>query len=199
MEEDEFASRVVPLLGETAGVEFKRAGTLDELLSKVVRATLAMANRRNGGLIVVGVEEVQHQLRWTGVTNAQAATWVSDHFADKVAVYADPSVSCQVSTMSHDGNSYVTVEVDEFDTVPVVCKKSGNGLREGAIYVRPRRKPESVETPTAADARDLLDLAAEKLTRSFLGTAERVGLLPATPAQPNDEALFDAQIDDLLK
>ena len=44
---------------ETDGVEFKGAWIrTDKLfLAKVVRAILGMANRRDGGLVVVGVEE----------------------------------------------------------------------------------------------------------------------------------------------
>lgn len=199
MNAQEFTSRVATLVGETSDVEFKGPATLDEVKWQVIRATLAMSNRRNGGLVVIGVDEVHHRLEWNGLTPNQAATWIPDHFADLCAVYADPSVECHVESVTFQGKTFVTVEVVEFDTVPVVCKRDGNGLREGAIYVRPRRKPESVEIPTAADARDLLELASEKLTRRLLGTAERVGLVPSTPPLPDDQAKFDSQISGLLQ
>lgn len=204
MDTAEFGARVAPLLGEVKAVEFKRGGPIGDahLLSKVIRAVLAMSNRRDGGLVVVGVAEEDHQLVWNGISDEDAATWVSDHLADKIAPYADPSVHFELSRVQWEDKTYLTIEVEEFDTVPVVCKRDyDNLLRQGAIYVRPRRKPESVEVPTAADARDLLELASEKLTRQFLATAERVGLLdrPAPEAGPNDEALFDSQLQDFLK
>jgi hypothetical protein len=201
LDDDAFGARVAALLGEAPSVEFKRGGPLTDahLVAKVTRAVLAMANRRNGGLVVIGVEEEgDHQLGWTGTSAEDAATWVPDHLADKVAPYADPSVSLELSRVEWEGKTYVVVEVAEFDTVPVVCKRDGPGLRQGAIYVRPRRKPESVEIPTAADARDLLELAAEKLTRQFLATADRVGLVgPAAAHQPN-QVLFDQQAQEYL-
>lgn len=200
MDTSDFEARIAPLLGETPDVEFKSGGPLGDkqLRTKVIRAILAMANRRNGGVVVVGVAEENHQLIWSGVTEENAATWVSDHLADAVAPFADPSVQVELSRVVWQDHTYVVIEVSEFDAVPVVCKKDSNGLRQGAIYVRPRRKPESVEIPTAADARDLLELASEKLTRQFLATAERVGLVGGATG-PADDAMFDQQLQEFLR
>jgi predicted HTH transcriptional regulator len=201
LDTDAFGSRVAALLGEVPGVEFKRGGPLtdNQLVAKVTCAVLAMANRRDGGLVVIGVEDEDNQLGWIGMSADDAATWIPDHLADKVAPYADPSVSLELSKVEWEGRTYAVIEVAEFDAVPVVCKKDGIRLRQGAIYVRPRRKPESVEIPTAADARDLLDLAAEKLTRSFLATANRVGLVSSSAAPQPDNELFNEQAREYLE
>src|SRR5918992_3524376 len=70
------------------------------------------------------------------------------------------------------------IQVKEFADIPVLCKRSyDNVLREGACYVRSRRKPETSEIPTLADMRDLLDLATEKRLREHLALLERIGLI----------------------
>ena len=90
--------------------------------------------------------------------------------------------------------------VEEFSDIPVLCKRSyDNVLRDGACYVRTRRKPETSEIPTQADMRDLLDLAIDKGVSKFLNRAQRVGLsFPSTVASPvTDQERFDEQLRDV--
>src|SRR5262249_46564787 len=62
--------------------------------------------------------------------------------------------------------------------LPVICKKDGlEKLRRGAIYTRSRRLPETVEVPSQAEMRELLDLAIEKGSRTFTRQAERMGFV----------------------
>ena len=161
---------------------------------------MAMANRSDGGIVVIGVGDDGAVLSWVGVSAEELATWNADPVGDRIAAYADPPPSCEVSTPSYEGKTYVVLEVEEFGDVPVICKRSYEGvLREGATYVRPRRKPESVEVPTSADMRDLLDLASEKMARRLLASAERLGLRLTAPAGPDDAMLFRAEVEDLLE
>lgn len=196
-----FSNEVATLVRETHGVECKGPSLADKpAIARVARAAMAMSNRPGGGLVVVGVSENAGDLTFDGLTAAQLATWVPDHVADRLFGYADPPVRFEMSIVKHAGFEFVTLEVAEFDEVPVICKKDFPGvLQAGAIYVRPRRKPESVPVPTATDMRDLLELATEKRARRFLATAERVGLVPAGPAgQTADEEAFRAEARDLL-
>lgn len=44
--------------GERPGVEFKNTrGREDKSFAEVVRAVLGMANRRDGGIVIIGVED----------------------------------------------------------------------------------------------------------------------------------------------
>ena len=89
----------------------------------------------------------------------------------------------------------------EFDDIPVLCKRAyGNVLRDGACYVRPRRKPETSEIPTQADMRDLLDLATEKEVRKYLERAQRLGLISLSTTTPPAESaeLFNQELGDAL-
>lgn len=168
---------------EQSGVEFKGPCGSEEKpqRDKILRAMLAMANHRDGGLVIVGVDETPEGLQGTGLTAAQLATWTRDRVGDAIAAHADPSVDFVVERVSVDDRDFVVLRVRQFADVPVVCKRNGaqedrkQVLREGACYVRPRRKPESVEVPTAADMRDLLDLAIDRGVETFIKRMHRAG------------------------
>jgi predicted HTH transcriptional regulator len=190
---------------EQSSVEFKGPGLREKpFFAKVVRAVLGMSNHRDGGSVVLGVEEDKSagKLVAVGMTPEQLASWTYDQTADGVAAYADPSVAFTREVVSLEGRPFLVLTVAEFSEVPVICKKgyatpeTNVILREGACYVRPRRKPETVEVGTSADMRDLIELATAKRVRAFaaLATAAGVNLGAATPG---DDDLFDAQLKDL--
>jgi hypothetical protein len=106
---------------ETRGVEFKGPGDRGDrqLFAKVVRAALGMANRRDGGAIVVGVADVNGSLTSVGLTPPQRETWRYDDIAAGIAAYADPSVKLRVDVLDLDGHSLVVITVQEFEDVPV--------------------------------------------------------------------------------
>ncbi len=187
---------------ELSGVEFKGPGLLSDrgLVAQVVRAVLGMANRRDGGSVIIGVRDNAGALTPAGLDDNELRTWTYDAVADQIARYADPGVSFELEIKEHDGNQYVVLEVAEFSDIPVLCKRSyDNVLRDGACYVRTRRKPETTEIPKQTEMRDLLDLAIEKGVRQFLERAERVGLSVPQTLIPvaTDQELFDEQIGDL--
>lgn len=203
MTDQEFAE-ILALRHEGPGIEFKGPGSAsdNQLFTKVVKAMLGMANRRDGGRVVIGVEDNDGVLNPVGLSNSDQDTWKYDDVAAKLAKYADPSVSFELETQQYNGNHYVVLRVREFEDIPVLCKKDYQGvLRKGACYVRPRRKPETTEIPTQEDMRDLLDLASEKRLRRYLEQARRAGgiVVPLQPGllPPSDRELFDRQLGDL--
>lgn len=201
MTDEEFA-QIMSLAHEIRGVEFKGPGSSSDrrLFAQVVKAMLGMANRRDGGRVVIGVEDLGSVLNPIGLDTGQLATWNYDHVADRVAVYADPGVVFDLEIKEYNGRSYVVIQVEEFADVPVLCKRAYDDvLRDGACYVRPRRKPETTEIPTYADMRDLLDLATEKAVRRLLAQAQRAGLAvpPDVVTTATDQERFDQQLGDL--
>ena len=201
MTNQEFA-QILALGRETSGIEFKGPGPLSDgrLVAQVVKAVLAMANRRDGGRVIIGVEDNSSTLVPLGIRDVDLLTWTYDDVADQVARYADPSVSFELEVKEYNGGSYIILEVAEFTDIPVLCKRAyGNVLRDGACYVRTRRKPETTEIPTQADMRDLLDLAIEKGVRRSLEWAQRVGLfIPQAISPPaTDQERFDEQLGEL--
>ncbi len=199
---DEDFIRIMELRHELSGVEFKGPGPISNrrLVAQVIRAILGMSNRRDGGIVIIGVEDSGGVLSPVGLMPSDLDGWTPDSLSDQVANYADPSAGFTLEKLEYEGNPYVVIEVEEFSDVPVLCKRDyADVLREGACYVRPRRKPETTEIPTQADMRDLLDLAIEKGVTQFLERARRVGLFisPTIETSISDQESFDEQLGDL--
>lgn len=207
MDDAEF-EELLALRHEVQGVEFKGPGARTEkpFAALVLRACLAMANHRDGGIVVLGVGEGGNKhLNPIGLSEQQSATWNYDDLSDLLAEYADPSVSFDVEPFHYKGNDFSIITVREFEDVPVLCRKeyldhatNKQILRKGACYVRPRRKPQSSEIATSEDMRDLLDLATDKGIRRHIARNRAVGLLDVPKPEPSDDENYDAQLRDIL-
>ena len=187
---------------EWPSVEFKRGGSRQDrrLLTQVARAMIGMANRRDGGRVIIGVDEDENRLPLPdGLSDEDLATWSYDDLANSLAEYTDPSVSFDLETVEYEDKKFVALTVYEFQDMPVLCKKDyPDVLRAGACYVRTKRKPETAEIPTQADMRDLLDLAIEKGVRRFVTRARAAGLSLSGQLPPTDSESFDRQVEDFL-
>jgi len=169
--------------------ERKRHG---ETMAKIARTILAMSNLRDGGHIVVGVEDGTPCLP-KGVQAKHLSTFSHDKVADFVRSYADPHVNFSLDIVTLDEMNFVVVAVSGFDEFPVICKSSyENILAEGAVYIRPRSgRPRSARITSYAEMRELLDLATEKGVRRFLEMEARVGILGPTDAEKFEQQLVD--------
>ncbi len=174
---------------ETQGVEFKESAPWKTLQSKIVRTTLAMANLRDGGVIVIGVSQRDNTWALSGIANDHLETYDVDHVTEFVNRYASPAVTIHLVLVQRAGRNFLAVEVSEFADTPIVCRKDGVELRQGAIYVRPPGHARTTEVRTAQELHDLLELAAEKRARRILETARRVGLQPPSATRPFDDEL----------
>src|SRR4051794_2988975 len=102
---------------ETSGVEFKEPGARSDkfFLAKVVRGVLGMANRRDGGYVIVGVEEIEGNLTPKGLSHTQIESWRSyDDVAASINERASPSVSLDRHFLSFQGHDIVILQVAEF-------------------------------------------------------------------------------------
>ena len=201
MDAEEF--RTLLAIGrEQRGVEFKGPGSRTDnkqLTAKVIRVILSMANRQNGGLVIVGVAETQNELEPAGLTHDEIASWAYDDLASMLAEFADPSVEFETEVVELDGRQLLVIRVREFGDIPILCKRDyPNVLRKGACYVRSRRKPETAEIPTQEDMRDLLALAIKKGLKQFVTQAHAAGLVISGQPPPTDAEQFENQISDLL-
>lgn len=168
---------------EQSGVEFKQGGSLDDkrLLARVVRAILAMSNRRDGGTVVIGAEEAGDTIRPIGLSLEDVATWKHDHLADKVAVYSDPYANFETERVDWSGKQFIVIHVRGFSEIPVLCRKTYTDgptmvLRDGALYVRSGRKPESIEVPSHSDLREIIELSVDKALTRFIRRARSAGM-----------------------
>lgn len=176
---------------EVRGFELKRPGprTDTHLFAKVTRAALSMANLRDGGHIIIGVDDKDPVAMLPGLSAEDLASWLSyDDVSRKLAEYADPPLHFDIAARAlSTGADVALLQVHEFADIPVLCAKDfPEVLRKGACYVRPRRVPETAEIPSAVEMRDLLQLATEKALRAFVETAARSGIELVTPEQADD-------------
>lgn len=191
-------SQLVALGREFHGVEFKCAGQFTDkaFRATVVRGVLAMANRVGGGVVVLGVAELADKtLELEGLDEETRSSWADfDSVSDSINSYADPHVEFSLEEVVLDANTFLVLKVEEFEQAPVVCRKDYPGkLRAGACYVRGRNKPESVDVPTYAEMRELLDLAIQKGVRRWLSTTYAAGVDAAALGGTTDNEQFDAQ------
>ena len=191
--------------GERRGVEFKgpRPRTNRQQLAEVARAVLGMTNKRDGGIVLIGVADNGEVL---GLTEEQANTWRRpDEVRAALARFADPFVRVDIELVTialaapAGDRTVALLVVHEFDTTPVLCAErflAGGGdeiLRQGACYVRSNTLPATTEFADHAHLRELLDLATDKGVREFLRRAQAAGLDAERGAFVNDDDRFEAQ------
>jgi predicted HTH transcriptional regulator len=195
---------VMKLNHELPNVEFKCSGdrTDKAFFATVARACIGMSNRRDGGYVVIGIED-DDALGSPGLTPSRVTQWLDfDSVSDALHAYAEPVVSFELGQIElPSGAIVVVIDVREFDKIPTLCAKnygsSENRLKliKGAIYIRSARKGETTPFPSQYDMRELLDLMTEKAVRDFLERAGRVGL-DSTARRQTDDDLFEAQLED---
>jgi predicted HTH transcriptional regulator len=155
-----------------------------------------MSNIRDGGYIVIGVEQAGDAFAPVGMNQEDYDSFTQDYVSAHINNYADPFAEVTVTKAQHEGRPFVTIQVAEFAEIPVLCKRDGLRLRQGAMYTRSRRMNESVEVPTSAEMRDIMEAAVEKGFRRMLATLRRAGVQVAEVAEVEGER-FDKELEGL--
>lgn len=166
---------------ETRGFEIKGPGGSDDkhLLVKVARAALSMGNLRDGGHVVIGIDDNDPAAMLPGLDASQLQSWLDyDTVSVRLAEYADPPLKFDLARCDlSSGVQVALIQVHEFTDIPHLCGRAyESALRMGALYVRSRKKPETAEVASSVEMREVLDLAAEKRLRAYVETAERAGV-----------------------
>ena len=110
--------------GESPGVEFKSArASGDKSFPEVAKAALGMVNRRNGGRIVVGIDDSGQP---TGLSTTEVASWRKpDHVRQLLSPFGDYPIYIDVVSVTGQsvpalaGRTFVVVRVHPFEHVPV--------------------------------------------------------------------------------
>ena len=189
---------------ETQGVELKASmGWSDpSTQGKVLRAALAMANRRGGGILAFGFVDPEgqgtHQI--VGMPQTESRSFKQDNVLALVNAHATPHVELSVKHREIGGKRVVAIVVEEFADYPVICAKDfvvakRLAVTRGKLYCRSRRMAESVEVQSPDDMRDIIDLATAKgLERYYrLREVERRSLGPAAAE------LFERELGELRR
>ena len=155
---------------EERNIEYKGSikWTDPNVKAKITKTILAMSNLKDGGTIVIGVEQNGEIFSPIGLDNKSLQTFKQDDVSAHVNEYADPFVEIKLSQIEYLEMNFVVIQINEFLELPVICKRVGlENLRRGAIYTRPRRKIETVEIPGQVEMRELLENATEKFIKKF--------------------------------
>lgn len=177
-------------------LEYKRSAPWEELRLKVARSAMGMANITDGGTIIIGVAERDGGFIQEGVLDEHLSTYDGDEVQAYVNSFADPYVRLELHHVPDEGRTFVAIVVYEFDQIPVVCKRaSGDLLRQGAIYTRSHRIPETCEVPTQTEMREITELATDKGIRRFITRLHRVGIPVEETAMRSDEETFAKQLE----
>jgi hypothetical protein len=182
---------------ESQGIDFKESAPWNSLKWRIITTALGMGNLRDGGIIVIGASERGQTWDLTGITNEHLATYDPDVIIDVVNKYSSPNIEMDiVLTKYKNDREFLSIQVNEFRDTPIVCKKNGpdgQGIIEGAVYVRPPGVARTTRVMDSSQLHDLLELAAEKRARRILEVSRRIGLVPTS----NSEERFDRELEGL--
>ena len=161
-----------------------------------------MSNRRDGGQIIIGIDEdkTNHRFIQSGLDESQFSSWSSDYLNSQFVKFTEPYIKFTLDNTEYNGKKFVAINIQEFDQVPVICKKdysdkSGNTIiREGAFYVKTFGIPESNEKVNYIELRTLFELATQKGVQKFVTQARAAGLNLSANTQVVDSDLFNKQI-----
>ncbi|MEK0336988.1 MAG: ATP-binding protein, partial [Nitrosopumilus sp.] len=167
--------------------------------AKLIKTIMAFSNIPDGGAIVLGVEQEGEIFTASGLSTNNYNSFKQDDVSDVVNGYADPYVELTVRQVLYDNSNFIVIQVKEFSEIPVICKKNGiEMLIRGGIYIRPRRKHETVIIPSQVEMRELIDSSIDK---GIISLQKRLINLDtqSSASQKSDIEKFDAQIGDMNK
>lgn len=195
-------NRIVAAGQEARTIEFKSAGawTDPSLRGQITKSCLALANTRDGGIILVGLKEDAARPGYhilDALSTPQRDSFNPDTLIPQVNAHANPHVDLAViHHQSRDNCNIVGILVSEFRDVPILCAKDIYGgvgqvlASKGRLLVRTRRNAETTELQEPEDLRELVDLAIDKGLEAYF----RRRLIEEGVAGPADDDLFDQEL-----
>ncbi|MGI0042358.1 MAG: AlbA family DNA-binding domain-containing protein [Nitrososphaeraceae archaeon] len=192
---------IVQEIGETRSIELKKSMSWQEKETqfKITKSIMAFSNIRDGGKIILGVNEDENgKFQPKGMTNNDFDSFRQDLLSDYVNTFVNPYANFKVNHVTNGTLNFVVIDVKEFDRSPVLCKKDYNVdrdkiIREGDIITRTTtRRFESARVRTHIDMQEIIDLAVEKGLRKFIQTAQTAGIT-LTQGKSEDE-LFEEEL-----
>lgn len=188
---------LIELGREERFLEYKQSLPWDDLKNKIAKTAMGMANIRDGGTIIVGVAERGSQFVPEGMLDEHIATYDMDAIQAYLNRFADPYVRAELHHVKFSQEKFIVLVVHEFDEIPVVCKRNwGDVLRQGAIYTRSHRIPETCEVQSQTEMREIIEIAIDKGVRRFVERMQRVGILKVAAGESDLDA-FEKQLEGL--
>jgi len=181
---------------EERNLEYKRSISWQEpaTKAKIAKSAIAMANLRDGGAIIIGVEKKGEAYNPIGMKQGHVESFKQDDVMDYVnEKYADPYVELTVTQVSENNKWFVAIQVHEFGQLPIICKNDGlENLKRGAIFTRSRVKYETAQVRSQTEMREILDLAVDKEIRR-LRSRGLVSFVEVPSPSYTDKQAFERQ------
>jgi len=170
MSDEEF-SKLIKAAHESRQIEFKSPFSwVDDnsvwLREKVVRCILGMANTPDGGYLIIGIEEdVDKKPVFSGIEEDAVNTFNYDVVKGVVDGYSFTGVNFEINQATYENKKFVALRVEEFDDIPVICKKDSQTegtLKRGVVYCRSRSGPPKTIPVTETEMHEILQMAVDK-------------------------------------
>lgn len=199
---EELVAQLIAQNAESRGLDFKGPmawqGRKAER-AELIRDLMCFANTPDGGYILVGVEESPSGFVATGISDDQAESFDPSKIGDLAQSYCSVLPVFAVHRVHLDGNLYVLIAVEEFESQPIICTRDCHGpgnklvLRAGTVYTR-TVDAKCAETKTAEDMQRVLDLAVRKRGDALLAqVAGLLGSRGSAELPPSNDQAFGAQ------
>ncbi|MEX0598366.1 MAG: ATP-binding protein [Candidatus Paceibacterota bacterium] len=138
--------------------------------TKLAKHIAAISNIPNGGILIFGVSDSKVIVGLsTEDLKSIDRTWIDNHLSQ----YLDPLPKYNIKTVEYEDRKLLIFEVDEFLTVPTICKRDyPDVLRAGGVYHR--NHASSMLIQDAASMHELLELAVKKKKEALLNSIEDI-------------------------
>lgn len=118
--------KIAKEIGETRSIEIKTSMSWNDIATKfkITKTIRALSNIRDGGKIILGVNQCQNgEFDPKGTTLNDFDSFDQDDLQDHIGKYIVSYAKVRLEKVSNDSLKYVVIHVGEFGRLPVVCGK----------------------------------------------------------------------------
>jgi predicted HTH transcriptional regulator len=193
------ARRLIDSRAELTGVEYKRDADFPSLKFRITKTAMAMANLRDGGMIIIGVsQDQQRQFSADGVSATNEASFIQEDVYEFVNLYASPPVEVHAFSLEHQLKKFIIIDVQPFERTPIVCRRntpdgtqSNDQMHEGDFFVRVGSPVSTQRVKSDAMMHEVLEFAVIRR----LAEVQRIQRTATTSNEGRN--VFDAEVADL--
>jgi predicted HTH transcriptional regulator len=206
--------QIIRLGEERVNVEYKGRMSWNQGVTntKILKAMMAMANNRDGGVIVIGVENSHFDP--VGLEQNEFDSYDYDTVARFVNSHTQPVIDFVLNKgkiTEDDGEEklFVVIQVQETEEIPVVSTTQvlnnpsvgthlrNIDIREGAVYIRSKSPVESRELTGHREWKDFVKLLLDRNQRRLIDMIPWSQVNEPELAEESDTNQFNNQLEDL--